>query len=77
VSLVIWYQKLKLIESLLLGIPLPPIFVFEKEDSKWELIDELQRVPTILEPRKRRGGESNRTGSAAYNTTKRAIRIPR
>src|SRR4051794_13746959 len=26
-------QKSKLIESLLLGIPLPPIFVFEKEDS--------------------------------------------
>lgn len=42
-------QKSKLIESLLLGIPLPPIFVFEKEDSKWELIDGLQRVSTILE----------------------------
>lgn len=42
-------QKSKLIESLLLGIPLPSIFVFEKEDSKWELIDGLQRVSTILE----------------------------
>ena len=42
-------QKSKLIESLLLGIPLPPIFVFEKEDSKWELIDGLQRISTILE----------------------------
>jgi hypothetical protein len=42
-------QKSKLIESLLLGIPLPSIFVFEKEDSKWELIDGLQRMSTILE----------------------------
>jgi hypothetical protein len=42
-------QKSKLIESLLLGIPLPSIFVFEKQDSKWELIDGLQRLSTILE----------------------------
>lgn len=42
-------QKSKLIESLLLGIPIPSIFVFEKEDAKWELIDGLQRISTILE----------------------------
>lgn len=42
-------QKSKLIESLLLGIPLPSIFVFEKEDGKWELVDGLQRVSTIIE----------------------------
>src|SRR5271167_2728238 len=42
-------QKSRLIESLLLGIPLPSIFVFEKEDGKWELIDGLQRMSTILE----------------------------
>lgn len=42
-------QKSKLIESLLLGIPLPSIFVFERADGKWELIDGLQRVSTILE----------------------------
>lgn len=42
-------QKSKLIESMLLGIPLPSIFVFEKEDATWELIDGLQRVSTILE----------------------------
>ncbi|WP_198040446.1 DUF262 domain-containing protein [Sphingopyxis sp. QXT-31] len=42
-------QKSKLIESLLLGIPLPSIFVFEKEDGKWELVDGLQRLSTILE----------------------------
>jgi hypothetical protein len=42
-------QKSKLIESLLLGIPLPPIFVFERQNGSWELIDGLQRVSTILE----------------------------
>jgi len=42
-------QKSKLIESLLLGIPIPPIFVFEKEDSTWELVDGLQRISTLLE----------------------------
>src|SRR6188474_1917106 len=42
-------QKSKLIESLLLGIPLPSIFVFEREDSTWELIDGLQRISTLLE----------------------------
>lgn len=42
-------QKSKLIESLLLGIPLPSIFVFEKEEGVWELIDGLQRISTILE----------------------------
>lgn len=42
-------RKSKLIGSLLLGIPLSPIFVFEREDGAWELIDGLQRVSTILE----------------------------
>jgi hypothetical protein len=42
-------QKSKLIQSLLLGIPIPSIFVFEKENGSWELIDGLQRVSTILE----------------------------
>lgn len=42
-------QKSKLIESILLGIPIPSIFVFEKDDGSWELIDGLQRLSTILE----------------------------
>lgn len=42
-------QKSKLIESILLGIPLPPIFVFERENGQWELVDGLQRMSTILE----------------------------
>jgi Protein of unknown function DUF262 len=42
-------QKSRLIESLLLNIPLPSIFVFERDDNVWELIDGLQRASTILE----------------------------
>ncbi len=42
-------QKSKLVESLLLGIPLPSIFVYELENGKWELVDGLQRLSTILE----------------------------
>ncbi|QTA90293.1 DUF262 domain-containing protein [Desulfonema magnum] len=42
-------QKTKFIESLLLGIPIPPIFVFQNEDGIWELIDGLQRLSTIFE----------------------------
>jgi len=42
-------QKTRFIESLLLGIPIPPIFVHQDDDGVWELIDGLQRVSTILE----------------------------
>jgi hypothetical protein len=42
-------EKSKLIESLLLGIPLPSIFVYELANGKWELVDGLQRLSTILE----------------------------
>jgi len=42
-------QKSRLIESLLLGIPLPSIFVAQTEKGTWELVDGLQRVSTILE----------------------------
>lgn len=42
-------QKTKLVESLLLGIPIPAIFVAEDESGKWELVDGLQRISTVLE----------------------------
>ncbi|GLR77137.1 DUF262 domain-containing protein [Aliivibrio sifiae] len=41
-------QKVRLIESILLGIPLPSIFVAQREDGVWDLVDGLQRVSTIL-----------------------------
>jgi len=45
-------QQTKFIESILLGIPVPPIFVAEdtKTDQqvRWELVDGLQRMSTIF-----------------------------
>lgn len=42
-------QKSDLIESIVLGIPIPPIFVAQENDGKWNVIDGLQRISTILE----------------------------
>ncbi|MBS8266420.1 DUF262 domain-containing protein [Mesobacillus boroniphilus] len=42
-------QKTKLIESILLGIPIPPIFVSQRDDGVWDVIDGLQRLSTIME----------------------------
>lgn len=42
-------QKSKLVESVLLGIPLPSLFVSQSEQGQWELVDGLQRVSTLLE----------------------------
>lgn len=42
-------QKSKLVESLLLGIPIPPVFVSERPNSRWDVIDGLQRLSTIFE----------------------------
>jgi hypothetical protein len=42
-------QKSRLIESLLLGIPLPPIYVATNETGTWEVIDGVQRLSTIFE----------------------------
>lgn len=41
-------QKSKLIESILLGIPLPSIFVAQRNDGIWDVVDGLQRLSTIL-----------------------------
>jgi len=42
-------QKSRFIESILIGIPTPTIFVQQMTDGRWELIDGLQRLSTILE----------------------------
>jgi hypothetical protein len=42
-------RRTRFIESILLNVPIPPIFVFSGEGGRWELIDGLQRVSTILE----------------------------
>ncbi len=42
-------RKTRFIESLILGIPIPPIFVYQDESGIWELIDGLQRLSTVLQ----------------------------
>lgn len=42
-------RKSNFVESILIGIPIPPVFVFENDDGTWELIDGLQRISTVLE----------------------------
>lgn len=42
-------QKSRLIESIILGIPLPPIFVSVDIQSIWTVIDGVQRLSTILQ----------------------------
>lgn len=42
-------QKSRFIESLLLGFPIPPVYVAVDEDGKYLTIDGLQRLSTILE----------------------------
>lgn len=42
-------QKSRFVESLLLGIPVPSVFVSQRSDGVWELVDGLQRVSTILQ----------------------------
>lgn len=41
-------QKVNLIESIILGIPLPSIFISQRDDGIWDLVDGLQRISTIL-----------------------------
>lgn len=42
------FQQTRFIESVLLGIPIPPIFVAEDGTGKWEVVDGLQRISTIF-----------------------------
>jgi hypothetical protein len=41
-------QQTRFLESLILGIPTPPIYIAENQDGNWELIDGVQRVSTLL-----------------------------
>jgi Protein of unknown function DUF262 len=46
-----WDQKKqsRLIESLLMNVPVPPIFLFENELSRYEVMDGQQRLTSIIE----------------------------
>ncbi|HDR1925723.1 TPA: DUF262 domain-containing protein [Pasteurella multocida] len=64
-------QKSNFIESILLGIPIPSIFVAQREDGVWELVDGLQRVSTILQfMGKLKNDEGNLLPPLKLNATK-------
>lgn len=42
-------QKTRLVESFLLNIPVPSIFVSQREDGVWDVVDGLQRLSTIFQ----------------------------
>jgi hypothetical protein len=64
-------QRSRLVESLLLGIPLPSIFVAQTETGTWELIDGLQRLSTILELQgELRGKDKERLPALQLESTK-------
>lgn len=42
-------QRSRLIESIILGLPIPPIFLIEGNDGVLELIDGLQRTSSVLQ----------------------------
>ena len=41
-------QQSRLIESMLLGLPIPQVVLFQREDGVLELIDGLQRVSSLI-----------------------------
>jgi len=45
-----WNESVQsaLVESLLLGLPIPAIFVATNKDGTWDVVDGLQRIATIL-----------------------------
>lgn len=43
------YQKTKLIESIMLNIPIPQIFVSQSDDGTWDVIDGVQRLSSIFQ----------------------------
>lgn len=42
-------QKSRLIESILLGIPLPSVFVAQNENGVWDVVDGVQRISSIFQ----------------------------
>ena len=42
-------HKTNFIESILIGIPIPEIFVAQKSDGRWDIVDGVQRISTLLQ----------------------------
>lgn len=57
----------RLIESIILGLPIPPLFLLEIGKNKYEIIDGYQRLMTLV---------NYVTGKPWYNNPKKTKRIP-
>ena len=42
-------QQTRFIESLIIGLPIPPIYVAQKLDGTWDVVDGSKRLSTIFE----------------------------
>ncbi|MCI5144597.1 MAG: DUF262 domain-containing protein [Candidatus Electrothrix sp. AR3] len=42
------YQRTRFLESILCGIPIPSIFMAEVDNGRWEIVDGLQRISSVL-----------------------------
>ncbi|HCU34507.1 MAG TPA: hypothetical protein DGT21_03395 [Armatimonadetes bacterium] len=65
-------QQSRLIESVLLELPVPPIMVIEGVDGRYELIDGLQRISSVfhfMDPELLRGQETVRASDDATAAT--------
>ena len=56
----------RFIESLLIELPIPPIFVIERTEGAYELIDGLQRISSYMHFRGRHPERTNDDGSLHY-----------
>lgn len=64
-------RKTRFIESIILGIPIPSIFVSQNHSGVWELIDGLQRISTILQlTGELRGERAEELGPLVLNGTR-------
>ncbi len=69
-------QKTRLIESILLGIPVPQIFVAQREDGVWDVVDGLQRLSTIYQLVGILKDEEGRSVAPLVLTKNRVLAIP-
>lgn len=64
-------RKTRFVESLILGIPVPPIFVYQRDNGIWELVDGLQRLSTVLQlTGDLKGERSEELGALILNGTR-------
>ena len=68
-------KQSRFVESLILEMPVPPIFVIETDDGVYELIDGLQRISSYLHFRGERLGETNDDFLVTFDKLPKALQI--